>query len=117
MKSQMNSAEDGSPRTAWVPGDAEARRHHRESILDLVLRNPVAGEVIDISVSGLGLESSDSLVPLSRQRFTLGIGEARATVLVEVRWCKLARTMTNDDDDSEPFYRAGVSLLEPIVLS
>ena len=113
----MSSLKIKSSGPAWIPGEVDPREHLRESPLDLVLRNPVSGLVVDISVSGLGIEASSSLVPLSKQKFTLGIGEARATVLGEVRWCKLATTAKNADGDRAPVYRAGVALLEPIVLS
>ena len=113
----MSASNRDRPNVAWVQGDTESRRHLRETPLGIDLRNPVPGNILDISTSGLGLETSDSLVPLSQQNFTLGIGAARATVLGEVRWCRLAGTRMTDRGESEPVYRAGIALLEAIVLS
>ena len=113
----MSASNRARPKIAWVQGDTESRRHLRESPLDLVLKNPIRGHIVDISRSGIGLESSSPLVPLTQQKFTIGLGAGRASVLGEIRWCKLAGTRTIDKGESEPVYRAGVALLEAIVLS
>ena len=81
-----------------------------------MLRNPVVGHVVDISVRGLGLQTSKSLSPLSRQLFTLGVGRDRLSVAGEVRWCQLVGTLKEKCGPGEPVYRAGVALFEPIRL-
>ena len=110
------SVTGGGPPTTWVPGDAEARRHQRRHAEGAVLRNPVVAQVVDISTRGLGLQTSNSLSPLSRQLFTLSMGRARISVAGEVRWCRLVGTLTEHDGAREPVYRAGVALFEPIRL-
>ena len=113
----MSASNKKPSNVGWVLGDTELRRHARESPFGLGLKNPVPADIVDISVSGFGLETSSPLVPLTKQNFTIGLGEGRATVLGEIRWCKLTGTRMVDRGESEPVYRAGVALLEDIVLS
>ena len=113
----MSASNKARPKIPWVPGDTESRRYLRESPPGLELRDPVPAHIVDISMSGIGLESSSPLVPLTQQKFTIGLGAGQASVMGEIRWCKLAGTRTIDKGKSEPVYRAGVALLENIVLS
>ena len=111
----MSASDKKLWRTTWVQGDTEARRHVRESPFGLELRNPIPAHIVDVSGSGFGLEASSSLVPLTQQKFTIGLGTASTTVHGEVRWCKLAETRRTDSGESEPVYRAGVALPRVIV--
>ena len=113
----MSAPHKDRSNVGWVLGDTELRRHARESPWGLGLKNPIPANIVDISVSGFGLETTNPLVPLTQQKLTIGLGTGRASVMGEIRWCKLAGTRTIDKGESEPVYRAGVALLENIVLS
>lgn len=101
----------------WVRGDPESRRTLRDSPPHLVLSDPIPAHVVDISVSGLGLEASSPFEPLEQHKFRIEMGQAQATALGEVRWCRQEGTTITDDGASVPVYRVGVAFLEDVVLS
>lgn len=113
----MSESNMNTSKSEWVPGDPESRRQLRESPRGLDLKAPVPAHIVDISMSGLGLEAGSSFAPFTQHKFTIGVGQAEATVLGEVRWCELAGTRMTDDGESVPIYRAGVALLEDVVMS
>jgi len=92
----------------WVAGEAEARSNHRRPLNTILLTNPVPGQVVDMSASGMGLESREAIKVSVENLFTLASGSTRAQILGEVRWCKLAGTKPLPNGEVAPLYRAGI---------
>jgi hypothetical protein len=113
----MSDSERNLSKSEWVEGDPDSRRQARESPPGIELKDPVPAHIVDISLSGFGLEAGSSLEPQTQHEFTIGVGEARAKVLGEIRWCKQVGSTMAPDGESVTVYRAGVALLEDIVLS
>lgn len=70
----------------------------------------ITGRLVNVSESGLGLESDKPLRVLKRGTFTLGIGRARPEFRGQVRWCRLTGTTVLDHGETVPVYRSGISL-------
>ncbi|MGB5161919.1 MAG: PilZ domain-containing protein [Thermoanaerobaculia bacterium] len=87
------------------------RDHPRHKVDRVSLEEPIKGRIVDLSESGLGIESSQQLEVLGRYVFRLSTGKARPEFLGEVRWCKL-ESLGSRDGKKAPIYRAGVALLE-----
>ena len=95
-----------------LDGAPDERRHQRDPAIGFTLRNPVAGQVIDISSGGFGIEGPRPLNLSDQYPFTLSIGTSRVRVRGEVRWCKLVRTSLLKKGEFAPIYRVGVSFLD-----
>ena len=94
-----------------LDGAPDERHHQRDPAIGFTLRNPVAGQVIDISAGGLGIECPRPLNVRDQYPFTLSIGTSKAWVQGEVRWCKLVRTGLLESGEPAPIYRVGVAFL------
>ena len=113
----MSDSANHHPEPVQPREGLESRRYPRESPAGLRLSKPVPARIVDIGALGLGLETTDSLVPLSQHRFTIEVGQAQVSVLGEVRWCRQVDPGQVENGDSTPLYRSGVALLETAVLS
>jgi hypothetical protein len=93
----------------------EARRRSRTRRSDLRLIRPVAGEVLDFSPLGLGIESADALRVGESYSLLLRRGMRRKRVTGRVAWCKLTKTELVGARTAQPFYRSGIEIdhLEP----
>lgn len=96
-----------------LDGHPDERLHQRDPALGFRLRNPVEGEVIDISAGGLGIVCPRPLNLRTQYPFTLAIGPSRARVRGEVRWCRLVGTGLPDGSEPAPIYRLGVAFVDP----
>jgi len=103
-----------SPVTSYrLDGMPDERRRRRGRAISCVLRNPVPGEVIDISRDGLGIECTRPLQVFTRYPFTLGIGSsAKARKEGEVRWCRLTATGIAETGEPILVYRAGIAFVD-----
>jgi hypothetical protein len=108
----MSAVKRSSDRYHQLDGAPDERHHQRDPAIGFTLRNPVAGQVIDISAGGFGVEGLCPLNLSDQYSFTLSIGTSRVRVRGEVRWCKLVGTSLLEKGESAPIYRVGVSFLD-----
>lgn len=87
------------------------RGQSRRKVNGVSLEEPIKGQIVDLSETGLGVESSRPLEVLKRYVFRLRTGRARPEFLGEVRWCKL-ESLGSGDGKKAPVYRAGVVILK-----
>lgn len=106
----MAVSDGTSPR--WLNGVDEARRHRRQTVGDLRLSNPIQGRVLDITVSGLGIETHSPVPVLMHSAFMISDGRRRSTIRGEVRWCRLTGTVPLPNGEVAPVYRAGIEILD-----
>jgi hypothetical protein len=110
----MSVSEEISPK--WLNGVDEARRHGRQPVGDLRLSNPIQGRVLDITVSGLGVETHAPVPVLMQSAFMISDGRRRSTIRGEVRWCRLTGTVPLPNGEIAPVFRAGIEILDsPLV--
>lgn len=76
-----------------------------------MLKNPIEGEIHDLSPGGIGVQCRTSLDVRSQHLFTLGIGERTERVKGEVRWCRMTGNKVLPNGDLEPVYLAGIVFL------
>ena len=107
----MSAFERSSDKHHKLAGSPDERRHRRDPGNGLTLRNPVAGQVVDISAGGLGIESLRPLNLRVEYPFSLSAGAKNTRVQGEVRWCRLVGTTRLESGEPSPIYRSGVALL------
>lgn len=74
------------------------------------------GRVINLSLSGLAMESSTGLRTGSRHSFRLILRQKRYAIEAEVRWCRLVRTVGQRPGDFAPVFRTGLAFNRPLKL-
>jgi len=87
------------------------RRSPRYNVAKLQLLNPVQGTVVDISASGLGIETFRPFSVPEEGLFSIGKAVATAKIRAEVRWCQLVRTERFHNGDVVAIYRSGLAFL------
>lgn len=102
-----------SHRKRRISDRPEERRLDREPAIGFALKSPISGRIVDITAFGAGVESHSPLKVLEERSFILGIGKSSATVLGEVRWCRLSETKLATDGESIPIFRAGIAFIDP----
>jgi hypothetical protein len=108
----MSAFERTSDKHHKLAGSPDERRRRRDPGNGLTLRNPVAGQVVDISAGGLGIESPRPLNLHVEYPFTLYMGDSKTRVRGEVRWCKLVGTSPPESGEPAPIYRTGIAILD-----
>ena len=73
--------------------------------------NPVKGNVLDMSESGLGIETRGPFSVPEEVHVSIGQAVACAKIRAEVRWCVLVRTESFDNGDVIPIFRSGLAFL------
>jgi hypothetical protein len=95
----------------------EKRHHPRLTLRHTRIRNGLlVGRVINMSLSGLALESSTGLRIGSRYTFRMVLREHPFTIKGEVRWCRLTRTVEKRPGEVVPIFRAGLAFNRPLEL-
>ena len=87
------------------------RQHRRHRVADLhgTLQFAHPATVIDLSRSGIAVESAERLVPGRVYPLQLeGRDGLIITTSARVVWCKLTGTLENEDGEAAPVYRAGL---------
>lgn len=85
------------------------RRHTRHATRNLQMESPVYGWAINISQSGLCLESLSKLVAGGRYLFRLRYGTRFLSLPGQVAWCRLDRTETTRKGGVK-VYQTGIEL-------
>jgi hypothetical protein len=95
--------------------DGEKRLHPRLIVRQTGIRNGLlVGRVLNLSLTGLALESSTGLRTGSRHAFQLELGERRFRIDAEVRWCRLTRTVGRGAGEFVPVFHAGLAFDRPL---
>lgn len=98
------------PETKPAEADSERRSYPRRGIRDMPLVQPVLGEIVDMSASGVGVLTWDAL-PVNKELYlSFGPPGQRVRVRARVIWCRLRAT--EPGVDWTPKYRAGIRFLE-----
>lgn len=88
----------------------ERRRHHRYDVRGVrgTLRFPIRVEVLNMSLTGLAVESRKALAIGSKYDLRLHKGREAIHINADVQWCHLVRTEHTGDSDVSPVYQAGL---------
>lgn len=76
------------------------------------MTNPVPAQVVNLSATGIGVESNSPMKLTGEGLFTLASGRARAKIMGRVRWCKLSGTKALFDGEVAPLYRSGIQFVD-----
>jgi hypothetical protein len=95
----------------------EKRKHPRLSTRQTTIRNALlVGRVVDISLGGLGIETTTALRIGSGHAFHVVFREQPVEIDVEVRWCRLTQTLGKGPGEVAAIYRAGLVLTRTLDL-
>ena len=94
-----------------VDGQSDRRRFPRRMAESTFVAGSISGRLVNMSESGLGLETQNPLPVMKKGIFTLDIGTTRPQFQGQIRWCRLTGTEPKTDGEAVPVYRAGVSLV------
>jgi hypothetical protein len=95
----------------------EKRRHPRLSTRQTTIRNALlVGRVVDISLGGVGIETTTALRIGSGHSFQVIFREQPVEIDVEVRWCRLTQTLGKGPGEVAAIYRAGLVLTRTLDL-
>lgn len=87
----------------------EPRASQRYSTRDFAVEFPVGAVVVDVSESGMGIESSKQLRVGASYVFRVQMGEKSFGMPGKVEWCRFAGTHGTIGADPAAVYKAGVS--------
>jgi hypothetical protein len=100
-----------APKRSSPPTERESRRSPRRDVSSVQVVNPVRGSVVDISSSGIGIETRGPFSVPEEIHVSIGPGVAYAKIRAQVRWCVLVRTQRFESGDVVPIYRSGLAFL------
>lgn len=88
----------------------EQRRDPRLSVQQMRICNGLlTGQVVNLSRTGLAMESTTGLTIGSLHGFRITSAAATVRVEAEVRWCRLCRTVRRQAGEVLPIFRTGVT--------
>ncbi len=87
------------------------RRHRRFPTSQIRVDAPIAGTVLNISESGIALETSGKLMVGNSYIFRMRHGSRVLTLPGTVEWCRMTATRT-EEGESALVYRAGIAFAE-----
>ncbi len=88
----------------------EIRLQARYATREIQLEFPVRGRVVDVSESGIGLESPQKLIVGARFHFRVRNRSKSLCLPGRVEWCRLTGTRTGDGGEIVPVFRSGVAI-------
>jgi len=94
-----------------APSSHDARRSPRREVRRVQVLNPVKGMVVDMSETGLGVETHGPFSVPEQIYLSIGRAVASAKIRAEVRWCVLVRTERFINGDVIPIYRSGLAFV------
>lgn len=100
-----------SSKVAEEVSTRESRRSARRSVASVQVLNPVQGVVVDMSATGLGIETRGPFSVPEEVFLSIGQAFSSAKLRAEVRWCELVRTERFEGGDVIPVYRSGLAFL------
>ncbi len=88
----------------------ERRKHPRLAVRNARIRNVlIAGEVLNLSLGGLAMESGVAARVGSRQQFRLVLADRSLPIEGVVCWCRLRRTEKRGRGEVAAVFRMGLS--------
>ncbi len=87
------------------------RRHRRFPTSQIRVDAPIAGTVLNISESGIAVETEGKLMVGNSYFFRMRHGSRILTLPGTVEWCRMTATQT-EEGESALVYRAGVAFAE-----
>lgn len=85
------------------------RRYLRHEATEIELHSPgFGGRVLNVSETGLAIETNSRPVVGKSYRFELADSKTTVAAVARVRWCVLRRTAPAEDGDVLPIYFAGL---------
>lgn len=88
----------------------EKRRFPRLAIRQATIRNALLiGRVIDMSLGGLGIETTTGMHIGARHSFSVIFAEQAVSIDATVEWCRLTQTIGKGPGEVAAIYRAGLS--------
>lgn len=96
-----------------APAMSKTRLHPRLRRPDVAIDSPLIDcQLVNLSTSGLAIETSAGLRLGVPYPFRLRHGEVTVSTEAEVRWCRFIGNATTDHGDWQPVYRAGAAFVE-----
>lgn len=101
---------DGAP-ALHAPSSDDDRRSLRRAVRRVQVLNPMKGLVVDMSDTGLGIETEGPFSVPEEIHLSIGQAKSCAKVRAQVRWCVLTRTERFRNGDVTPIYRSGLAFV------
>ncbi len=87
----------------------EGRTSQRFATRDIAVEFPIGAAVVDVSDSGMGIESCEPLRVGSDYVFRVQLGKRSIGLPGRVEWCRFSGTRDTAGADRSAVYKAGVS--------
>ena len=75
---------------------------------------PVSGKVLNASVGGIAIETTESLRHGWSYAFKMGVGPKVVSIPGKVAWCTLLGTQETENGDVLPVFKLGIALVGSI---
>ena len=98
-----------SKRLERVRAGEEGRASQRYATRDIAVEFPIGAAVLDVSASGMGIESSEQLRVGADYVFRVSMGRKSLGLPGRVEWCRFAGTSGTKGAQQSAVYKAGVS--------
>jgi len=98
-----------SKRLQRISESGDPRVQERYATRDIAVEFPIGAAVLDVSESGMGIESNQQLRVGADYVFRVQMGAKSFGLPGKVEWCRFARTKGSDGAEYSAVYKAGVS--------
>ena len=92
----------------------ERRGSPRARVSGVRVQLPVSGKVLDASIDGIAIETTEGLRRGWSYAFKMAVGAKIVSVPGKVSWCRLVGTQETENGDVRPVFRLGVALVGSI---
>lgn len=101
-----------SRRLQRIQQSGDPRAQARYATRDIAVEFPIGAAVLDVSESGMGIESNQQLRVGADYVFRVQMGPKSFGLPGKVEWCRFTRTRGIDGRDRAAVYKAGVSFAQ-----
>jgi len=98
-----------SKRLQRIQESGDPRVQARYATRDIAVEFPIGAAVVDVSESGMGIESNQQLRVGADYVFRVQMGAKSFGLPGKVEWCRFARSKGIDGKEYAAVYKAGVS--------
>jgi hypothetical protein len=98
-----------SKRLQRIQESGDPRGQQRYAAEDIAVEFPIDAAVVDVSESGMGIESGQQLRVGADYVFRVQMGDQSFGLPGKVEWCRFAGTKAADGAERAVVYKAGVS--------
>ena len=92
-----------------VKAGEEGRASQRFATRDIAVEFPIGASVLDVSDSGMGIDSSEQLRVGADYVFRVSMGSKSLGLPGRVEWCRFAGTSGRNGAERAAVYKAGIS--------